>query len=791
MNNQQAQIFAHIVPVSGTEPTVINNIIKKYLYHWPLFVLGVTLLMIAAYFYLKLASPVYPITATLQFKIPTRTTKDNSLENLDPSSNPIIVTNEIEVIHSKKLIYQVVKNLQLWVNYSTKEWMVTKDLYNKAPVYFSFIDSNISLKPTGEKLEIVIKDANSFVLKDSQNKDKVHAFSTPVRSAFGTWHLEPTSTLGMYTGSQIIIKINDPDLVSDSYQVGIKVELKNKDAPFVNLSMSDQVPARGRDILNSLITLYRLQAQQGKNEQTEKIFEFVDARVDSLKKNLDSQERKLEAYKRNRGITDINAQAENFRNAQELNARAVNGIDVQLSVLASLERYAASSNNNEKLPPGSENFTDRSLIMLYDKLADLQLQRQQELFVTTEANPLFVSIDGQISTLKKDIREKIQTIKEALLANKKQLESFDSGLQSSLNKVPNWETETKVLNRDLESKETIYKFLASKREELALHFASLIPDSEIVDDAHAGAVKWPKPPVVYGIALILGLAAAAGFLYVREIFNDRITSRKQIEDETKIPVLGELAYQDSTDPLVVSAGRSKFAIGEQFRLLRTNLYYLLGSTQGGRVTLFTSSVSGEGKSFVSSNLAVTLAYASKKTILLEMDLRKPKVSAVFGLTTEYPGISDYLNNESAKLESMIRPSGIQGLDVLSCGSFLPNPSELLEKERLDELIATLREKYDDIIVDSPPIHLVSDALIIARITDAALYVVRQNYTHKNELDFIKEIYTSKRFNKFTLVFNCVNRDAIGYGYGNYSYNHNLYPENGIIGRKIKAFSKRF
>jgi len=365
--------------------------------------------------------------------------------------------------------------------------------------------------------------------------------------------------------------------------------------------------------------------------------------------------------------------------------------------------------------------------------------------------------------------------------------------------VPGQNREFTSLQRIQESKENIYKFLLEKHEQVALRYASSVSDSEVVDDAHAGKVKWPLPSAVYGLALFLGLALGALVLFIRENLDDLITSRKQIEDETDVPILGELAFQDTDSQIVVSQERSKFAIGEQFRVLRTNLFYLHGNNDSGRVTLFTSSISGEGKSFVSSNLAVTLAYASRKTIILEMDLRKPKVSINFGLSPEHLGISDFLAEKVTDINKLIRPSGIDGLDVLSCGNILPNPSELLEKEKLDELIASLKELYDDIIIDSPPIHLVTDALIIARVADTSLYVVRQGYTHKYELDFINEINESSRFSKFTIIFNGVKRNSFGYeGYGynyyNSSYgNYNTYADNKKLSfnDRIKEFFSKF
>jgi tyrosine-protein kinase Etk/Wzc len=754
-----------------------------------------------------LQKPVYPIVATLEFKAPTAssaslTVNQNSTEQqLDPIDKPVIVENEIEVMQSKKLIYQVVNELQLWTTYSQKKGLATKDLYNQSPVKFKFIQQDGNIAPAGEKMEILIKDSNTFNYKDAAGKSSVYKFSSPVKSSFGTWQLDPTPKLQNFIDSAITISIQDPDLVADGYQSNIKVALENKDAPFVNLTTSDMVPQRGKDILNSLMSLYLQYAIQDKNKLSQKTLKFVDFRLDSLERELNTIEKKIEDFKSSHGMTDIVAQAQSYRDINSANMRSVNDVEVQLGVLNSMEKYASASQNTEKLPVASGIVSDPSIVSLYDKLSDLQIKRSQLLATTTENNPMFIAVDQQYATLKADFTEKIKAAKASLLAQKSQLGTFSKGVESTLKTVPLQSREIGALQRLQVSKENIYKFLLEKREQVALRYASSVSDSEVVDDAHAGKVKWPIPAVIYAVALLLGLAAAAGILYIRESLNDLIISRKQIEDETNISILGELSYQDIDQQIVVSEGRSKFAIGEQFRVLRTNLFHLHGNNDGGRVTLFTSSVSGEGKSFVSSNLAVTLAYASRKTIILEMDLRKPKVSVNFGLDPERPGISNFLAEEVKDISKLIQKSGIPGLDVLSCGSILPNPSELLEKDKLDEMIAILKESYDDIIIDSPPIHLVTDALIIARVADASLYVVRQGYTHKYELEFVNEIDETKRFNKFTIVFNGVKQGAsgygYGYGYGGYGYGNNNYYNSyadktkQTFGDSLKGILRRF
>jgi tyrosine-protein kinase Etk/Wzc len=804
--NSNTQIAAFTLPVSESKSTDTSKLIKKYIFHWPLFVLCSVLALVAAYFYTERTNPIYPILATLEFKTPvssdgTVTNKNGVDQQLDPIKTPVIVENEIEVMQSKKLMYQVVNNLQLWVSYTHKKTGKNIELYKNSPVQFQFVKADGGIDAKGEKLLILIKNRNSYILKDDVNGDKEYKFSSPVKSEFGTWILFPTSNIDNYIGSTIDIKVQDPDLVSDSYLTQIKVTLENKDAPFVNLSTSDEIPARGKDILNSLMALYQKDALIDKGKDAQNTLNFITSRLDSINKGLNIAEINIEQYKSNQGMTDIISQAQGFRDIKQANIKAQNDVTIQLKIVEELEKWANSPQNSEKLPATSAYLQDPSLMGLYDKLATLQLQRQQLLATTPETNPMFDPINQQIATLRNAFKEKIRVIKSSLLATQSQMKSFDSGIQTSLKKIPDQDRQYASMKREQESKERIYTFLLEKKEQVALRYASSVSDSEVVDDAHAGKAKWPKPAIIYPLALILGMAGAAGLIYARESINERIMHRKQIEDAVSVPVIGELAYQESSTPIVVTEGRSKFAIGEQFRVLRTNLFHLHGSNESGRVTLFTSSISGEGKSFVSSNLAVTLAYAKRKTIILEMDLRKPKLSGVFDLSPDHAGISDYLSGNITDLNKLIQHSNIPELDVLGCGPILPNPSELLEKETLDQLINKLKESYDDILIDSPPIHLVTDSLIISRVVDATLYMVRQGYTHKDELEFINEINESKRLPKYSLVFNGIKKENFSYSYG-YSYGYgngygnsyyNSYAEGGkeSFSDKIKGFLKRF
>ena len=402
-------------------------------------------------------------------------------------------------------------------------------------------------------------------------------------------------------------------------------------------------------------------------------------------------------------------------------------------------------------------------------------------------------INNEINTLQANIREKIRNDKETLMLTRGQLQSTNSRAESQIRSVPGQQTQINGMQRDKDVEAKLYSFLLEQREALSLKYASTVTDAKVVDYAHAGNSKWPKSSIVYVLALFAGMIIPVGVIYTRNSFDDKITHRRQIEQEVDIPILGELSFQESSTPIVITKERGSFAIGEQFRALRSKLYQVLSNNEGGKVCIVTSSTSGEGKSFVSANLSVTLAYAARKTIIMEMDLRKPKIASIFELPDEHLGISDYLENDHLNIDNLIRPSGIPGLDVMSAGTIQDNPSELLEKVNLDNLIDILRKKYDFVIIDSPPIHLVTDALIIARVIDAALYVIRQGYTLKEELDFINEVKSENRFPKLNLIFNGIKREKYGYGYNYNNSYYNTYtsrPKN-TFGRAMRGFLSRF
>ncbi len=773
VNNKNNQITTFTLPVAQTQSTDFAKRIKHYLFYWPWFILSLALFGAGAYFLIKNATPIYPITASLEFKnskgVTNYSSEKKSLQELDQISTPIVFQNEIEVIRSKKIMLQVVNSLKLWVSYSKKDGMSTRDLYNASPLNFQFINTPAWIDSKGILLAIIIKDSDSFIVKDKDDKQTLFKYGQYIKSDFGLWKLDKTALINNYLGANIQIKVGNPSLIADGYVAGIKTNFEDKEVPFVTVTFSDIVPKRGVDILNQVIKTYIQSGVDEKNKKTQATIAFLTKRIDSIGKDLHANESQIENYEVKQGLTDIASQSQSYVQDKQANTRSLNDINIQIRIINNIERYINSAQDIDK-QPSTQGLQDQGLNYLMEKLSELQLQKQNLLATNPKDNPVFGPLNNQIKNIQEKIREKIRTNKETLLLTKNQLESYGSKSEGQIRNVPTQATRYAGMKRDKDVEERLYTILLDQREQLSLNIASTVSDAQVVDDARAGAATWPKPVLFYMFAVALGLLVPVGVIYgVDSLDFNKITNPKQIEDALGLPILGELSFQKSTSPLVITQGKENNAIGEQFRLLRTNLSYLYNNIEGrdntkGRVTLFTSSTAGEGKSFVSSNLAMTLAYSTKKTIILEMDLRKPKVVSMFNLSAEHLGVSNYLSGENVRIEDLIQHTDVAGLDIINCGTIDINPSELLEREQLGELIARLRTMYNHIIIDTPPVHLVTDALIIAQHVDVSLYVIRQGYTQKDELDFIKVTNLAERLPQLNIVFNGIKRVKYGYGY---------------------------
>jgi tyrosine-protein kinase Etk/Wzc len=748
-----------------------REIFNNYSRYWPLFLASVAIALTLAFIYSKFQKPIYTSVASLEMQDSKDkpTEEKSALHELDLFDAPKVVENEIQILKSRQLVKDVVNHLRLWTNYKVKRILNQRDLYGASPVKINFV--NADDLGQNQSLDVQILNKKTYQVTFKGQKPSKHNFGEVVTDSLGTWAISSTPYLRFYMGKVIQVDINNPESTIQGYQKALNVDLQDKLASIVQITVMDQNPKRGEDFINTLIYYYNQAEVAQKNNITKATLSFIDKRLDSLKGELNYAENKVAGYRSGTGITDVNAQSQMYLQDAQANSGKLNDVNVQLNVINGLEQYVNSGGDRDV--PSTMGLSDPGLVTLIQSLANLQLKKTELLGTLPPGNPQFEPLNKQIANVKAAIKENISNIKSNLLATKASLQSVKSNVQSSIQSLPVQQKQIVGLSRQQSVKETLYNYLLQKREEISLRYASSLSDPRMVDVAYTMPLSSSKKYTPFAIALLLGLILPAGYLYGQEVIKNSINKRKDIEDATTIPVVAEFNYIKLPSEIVLNNRNNtlNYILIEQFRHLRTQLNFLNQLSQTGNVTMITSSMANEGKSFISTNLGISLAKSEKKTILLEMDIYKPKVSAMFNLKNK-KGLSDYLRGKANKDTIINAVADYPNLEVISCGEFVDDFSELLAQTQFSELINELKLQYDHVLIDTPPIRSINDAYIIAKYCDVTLYVVRYNHTSKNLLPFIQKLYSENKLPGMNIVFNGLRegRDGEGYKYERYEYN---------------------
>ncbi|MGF7039425.1 GumC family protein [Mucilaginibacter lappiensis] len=750
-------------------------LIRHYFSYWPLYLIFLVIGLGAASAYYKIKKPLFDVKATMLMQDDSKekpTDDKSALQELDLVNPPKIVENEIEVFKSRSLIKSVVDHLQLWVSYQFVDGILKTDLYDSTPVEFNLYKSE-GVIPS-QLMIVKILNHDAYTITDENKKVTSHRFRDTITDRMGVWNISPTTQLDKYIGKSVNVILGDREATILSYQNGVDVSMPDKLASVIELSTSDQNAKRGEDFLNNLIYYYKQAELTEKNNMTKSTIDFIDNRLDSLVGELNSAEGKVEGYRSSKGLTDINAQSQVYLQNVQSNESKLNEVSIQLSVLDGLESFVNS--NADRGTPSTIGISDPTLVAQVQKLSDLQLEKTKLLATLPEKNPAFEPLNKQIASTKLSIKESLRNIKASLLATKHELQSFKSTSQSSISNIPGQERQLVGLKRQQSIKENLYTYLLQKREQISLSYASSLSSARLLDVAYALPQKKSKRYIPFAVALLLGLIVPTGFVYAKGVAKDTVNKRKEIEVATSLNVLAELSYTKLNHEIVTDKQNNdiNFSLIEQFRHLRTQLNILSNGHEKGSVVLISSSITKEGKSFVSSNLAVSLARSGKKTILLEMDIYKPKISNAFHLG-KTAGLSDYLMNVIGKDQLTQEIAAYPNLHVISSGAFVDSFSELLDQVKFSQLIANLRAEYDYVLLDTPPLHSINDANILAQYADTTLFVVRHAYTPKSMLAFIRKLYVSNNLPNIQVIFNGLKngRDGEGYKYENYYSRKNM------------------
>jgi tyrosine-protein kinase Etk/Wzc len=770
---------AAVPTVEKAQTTDLRGFLTNFIYHWPLVLIGLLVAVAGFVGYIKLTSPVHEIKATIGISDEKKSTdRHSALKEIDLSNSSTIIENEMAVLQSKKLMSQVVRDLQLWIVVQKKDQFLYKDVYDGSPFTIEVLKT-FKGAPEGN-LEIQLKDNKSFLLTDEDGSRKSVAYGNPVKTIFGTFNFKLKEGIPPVRDQGLRIVFNDPEKLALYYQDAIEVTMPNKLANIISLSLKDPVAQRGEDVLSRLIINYQLAGKIAKDVESKRTLDFLDERLASLTNELTDAEKGIESFRVSSGVTDLSSESKIGLENMQANDARLNEVRVQLSAIEGIERFIRSPRNLGKVP-ATIGIVDPALSSLTEKLSDLQLQRERLLATTPETNPDFEPINRQIAATTMALKDNVRSIKASLQSTASNLQSFGSGFQSTIKNIPTQERQYISIKRQQAIKENLYTYLLQKREEVAVSYTSTLAGSQVIDQPFSGPAKVPQKPLALAAALIFGLMIPAGILFSRGALKPRLTDLQQMKAVFGIPVLAELPYAAAKESVVIN-GYQLSPIVDHLRALRIKLGMLYGEKSRGRVTLITSSVPNEGKSFLSTNLAATIAMSGRRTVILEMDMRRPKIADMIKVSPSHAGVSDYLAG-SLRLPDVIQTIGLEtNLDVITSGRSIDNSSELLESARLQELISELAKTYDDIIMDSPPVHLLPDALVLSKFADVTLYVVRQGVTGREEVRFIKELYLQGQLKNMSLVFNGIQRSKYGYGYS-YDYSYDDAKQ-----KKISAFN---
>lgn len=771
----------------------IQEVLFKYIIHWPWFVGAVLVCLIGAWIYLRMATPVYNISATVLIKDDKKGGNTGGMAGLEELglsgliSSSQNIDNELEVLRSKTLVKEVVNQLNLYVSYTDEDEFPSKNMYKTSPIIVSLTPQEaeklsdpmiveMSLYPQGS-LDVGVTIGDKEYQKHFEKLPAVFPMDEGTLAFFQSpdslmAKKDTTEESSAQNVRRITAKINSPMKVARVYCENLTIEPTSKTTSVAVISLKNSSLQRGQDFINQLLEMYNRNTNNDKNEIAQKTAEFIDERIDIISKELGNTEANLENFKRNAGITDLTSEAQIALtgNAEYEKKRVENR--TQISLLEDLRKYIRG--NEYEVLPSNVGLQDAALVATIERYNEMLVERKRLLRTSTENNPAIVNLDTSIRAMKSNVQATLDGTLQGMLITKADLDREANRFSRRISDAPGQERQFVSIARQQEIKAGLYLMLLQKREENAIALAATANNAKIIDEAIADDIPVsPKRKIIYLIALVLGVGIPVGIIYLIGLTKFKLEGRADVEKLTTVPIVGDIPLTDEKnekDGSIAVFENQNNLMSETFRNIRTNLQFMLQN--GKKVILVTSTVSGEGKSFISANLAISLSLLGKKVVIVGLDIRKPGLNKIFRLPTKEKGITLYLANPDTDLMSLVQPSDVNtNLSILPGGTVPPNPTELLARDGLDKAIEILKKNFDYVILDTAPVGMVTDTLLIGRVADLSVYVCRADYTHKVEYTLINELAEEKKLPNICTVINGVDlkRRKYGYyyGYGKY------------------------
>ena len=777
---------------------------KIVVLHWYWIVLSTIVALGAAFSYLKYTRPVYASNMKILVKDEDSRSRmyrggQLALESMGVISNSNGFDNELEILTSSNISQRVVKSLKLYVSYELDGRLRNHELYKNNPYIVdmpenqlvdlhSLIQLKIDRQGDGVHVagEIYVPRSKEPILFERSVKELPGSFNTPV----GTITLQRNPGVGAELPEQAMYATIMPlEYAAKAYGSRLSVSASSKTTTVAVLNYLDTQPERAIDYLNELFRSYNEDANEDKNEVALKTEEFLKNRISAIREELDATESNLESYKKKNELINLTNDASNALNKLTEYQKEQVELETQLNLVTALLDYVDDPRNAFNVVPSNLGLKDADMSNLLNKYNENVIQRNRLLKSSSPENPYVKRLTAQLEEMWPTIRLSLKSVRENILTQKRSAEDQYNLFSRRVGEAPTQERSLNNIIRQQEIKVELYLMLLQKREENYISLNSTAAKARVIDDPRSTGQVSPKTKVILLGALVLGLCFPVGLIYLLGLLRYRIEGREDVEMLTKIPVLADIPLAPkSLDGELSLAVRenSNDMMEEAFRGLRTNLRFILSEKEN--VIACTSCIPGEGKTFVSTNLAMSLALLGKRVIIVGLDIRKPRLVKLFGLSSDHRGITTFLSSDSGDfqdLDKQIHHAVLNpNLDVLPAGVIPPNPGELISREQLDHAIALLREHYDYVIVDTPPVGLVSDTLSAARVADMTIMVCRADYSPRNNFQLINALHHDNKMPKITLVLNGIDlkkrKYGYYYGYGKYGkYGH--YGHYGVYG----------
>src|SRR6188508_3187441 len=743
----------------------IKDLFFKYVRFLPVFLVSVALCLLGAYLYLRYTTPIYRVTGTLIFKQEGGQSGSGKFDNIFNAKNVSDVQSEIEILKSQALMERVVDSVQLQASYFAVGKIKTLNVYTDCPFRLNIIELTDSF--SSFKMNFTFPTENEFKVNKESERFK---FGDVFGNSYGLFSL--TKTYNGVKGKEFNLEWRSTQEQASMYAPMVRVAPKIAGSNIYNIQIDYANSALAADIVNNLMVRYKDASIDVKNATIKQRLEYIITQLIRIDRDLDSIEAKRIVYINENNLSGYENQLTSFFEIQTRSDEEIQNQKQQLVIIDIMTAYLKDSMNNFERTPSSLSLTDMTLSAMTSAYNQMQLERKRLLEQKIpEENPQIQAKNAELEKLRKSILESLKNVK---VAYNSAIDDFYKRGTTAIYKQKELPAKIQRLlemERERDSKLALYKFLQEQREETAMQQAATVSNSKVLSIAYpTNTPIKPNRRAIQLLAIILGLGLPAMYIFFLEIINDKVNTRHDIEKLTDASVLGEVGHSYSSTSMIVSK-TNRSMVSEQFRIIRSNLQYVLNKVEKP-VIMVTSSFSAEGRSFITTNLGGVMALAGKKTVMLEFDIRKPKLFSGMKLNSKQ-GITNFLVGKAEMADLPVKIPGYDNLYGISCGPVPPNPAELLLDSRVEEMFNWLKANFDVILIDTAPVGMVSDAMTLGNFANTTLYVVRQGYTYKKQISLIDELYHDNRLPRISIIINDVKlKPGYGYyGYGRYGYGY--------------------